>query len=71
VRSIVRDGAKTTIRYRSGLVEVVTPSGGILPAGGPETVGPPALGLTLGNQRVVLSGLGASALRRAARALSS
>jgi hypothetical protein len=69
VRSIVRNGATTTIRYRSGLVELITPIGGIAPLGGPDWFGPPRVDLTLGNRRILLSGLDTARLQGAARAL--
>jgi len=69
VRSIARNGPTTTIRYRSGLIEVVTPIGGISHASGPEVTGPLAIDVTLGNRRIALSGLGPAQLQRAARAL--
>ena len=46
VRSIVRHGASTTIHYRSGLVEVITPTRSIPTAHGPDATGPPAIDLS-------------------------
>jgi hypothetical protein len=68
VRSIARNGATTTIRYRSGLVELITPVGGTAPLGG--YYGPPRVALTLGNRRIVLSGLDTTRLQGAAGALA-
>ncbi len=69
VRSIVRHGASTTIHYRSGLVEVITPRRSIPTAHGPDATGPPAIDVTLGNRRIVLFGLGTARLQQAARTL--
>ncbi len=69
VRSIGSDGPTTTIRYRSGLVEVITPIGGIAPLSGPDWFGPPRVAVTLGNRRILLSGLDTTRLQAAARAL--
>ena len=63
VGSVTHHGGTTTIRYRSGLVEVITPRGA------PAAVGPRSLGMTLGGRRVILSGLDPAHLRRAAGAL--
>jgi hypothetical protein len=63
VRSISHRGTTTTIRYRSGLIEVISPPGG------PAPVGPRSMGLTLGGTRIVLSGVDPARLRRAAGAL--
>jgi hypothetical protein len=69
VRSIARNGATTTIRYRSGLVEVITPRRSIPTAHGPDATGPPAIDVTLGNHRILLSGLDTARLQQAARTL--
>ncbi len=63
VGSVTHHGGTTTIRYRSGLVEVIAPKGA------PAVVGPRSLGVTLGGRRVVLSGLDPAHLRRAAGAI--
>lgn len=64
VGSITHHDGTTTVRYRSGLVEVMAPKGV------PAVVGPRSLGVTLGGRRVVLSGLDPAHLRRAAGAIA-
>jgi hypothetical protein len=65
VASVTHHGGTTTIRYRSGLVEVIPR------LGAPTAIGPRSLVVTLGGRRVILSGLDPAHLRRAAGTLAA